>query len=699
MPTPLTLSTAPLEHPAMDYAFLRQEGIRHLERLAGSLWTDFNAHDPGITILEQLCYALTDLAYRINYELPDLLARANEDTSASLYSPGRVLTSESVTPTDLRQLVIDVAGVKNAWIERVEEQQTPLYFAEGEQQLSVTAPADAGSAVTLSGLYRVLIEKSDLDDIDGTAVQREVTRRLHAHRNLCEDFEEIRILPVQPVAVHARIEIGQVDDAEDLLARIYQCIAEYISPTIRFHTLSELLAAGKPVDEIFEGPWLERGFIDVEELRRLQRRTALRTSDLIREIMDVPGVRAVRDISLAVDTKREPWSINLDPEKTPKLALRASTIGLERNQLQASVNLDKVRETYEQRLRTATTFAPLPPEERDLRPPRGRDRGVGRYHSIQHQFPAAYGIGEMGLPDSAPPQRKAQAKQLKAYLMFFDQLLANYFAQLAVVKDLFSFNGATAQTYFWQALDEPGLRLNEVLRHDASTHLARLQQMTENPHASVESAGAPPRVDPRRKNRFLNHLIARFAEQFTDYSLLLYGAMAEGSSAAADKLIVDKQRFLKDYARISSARGTGFNYLAPWSDANRSGLESRVKRKLGMNEEQEEECFVVEHLLLRPMEDDKEQQAPLLAQARRKDPFSLQLSFVFPNWPRRFRDPSSGFRQFVEKVVREETPAHLTVYVQWLDKEAMTGFVAAYKDWVNKRCEYWQKRLGTEGRP
>ena len=45
----------------MDYAFLRQEGIRWLEQLAGDQWTDFNTHDPGITILEQLCYALTDL--------------------------------------------------------------------------------------------------------------------------------------------------------------------------------------------------------------------------------------------------------------------------------------------------------------------------------------------------------------------------------------------------------------------------------------------------------------------------------------------------------------------------------------------------------------------------------------------------------------------------------------------------------------
>ena len=44
-----TLATTSIEHPAMDYGFLRLEGIRHLERMAGGLWTDFNAHDPGIT--------------------------------------------------------------------------------------------------------------------------------------------------------------------------------------------------------------------------------------------------------------------------------------------------------------------------------------------------------------------------------------------------------------------------------------------------------------------------------------------------------------------------------------------------------------------------------------------------------------------------------------------------------------------------
>ena len=40
---------------------LREMGIEEIQKLSGKIWTDFNLHDPGVTILEQLCYALTDL--------------------------------------------------------------------------------------------------------------------------------------------------------------------------------------------------------------------------------------------------------------------------------------------------------------------------------------------------------------------------------------------------------------------------------------------------------------------------------------------------------------------------------------------------------------------------------------------------------------------------------------------------------------
>jgi len=78
--------------------------IRHLEGLAGHLWTDFNTSDPGVTILEQLCYAITDLAYRASHEVPDLLASSGGDPYRSLYSAATILTSHPVTLLDLRKV-------------------------------------------------------------------------------------------------------------------------------------------------------------------------------------------------------------------------------------------------------------------------------------------------------------------------------------------------------------------------------------------------------------------------------------------------------------------------------------------------------------------------------------------------------------------------------------------------------------------
>jgi len=530
----LTISNEPPEHPSMDYTFLRQEGIRHLERMTGQLWTDFNAHDPGITILEQVCYALTDLAHRINYELPDLLTSAGEQAyNHSLYSPARMLTSHPVTLSDLRKVVIDVEGVKNAWVEKVEAQQIPLYYHASEKALS-----------------------------------------------------------------------------------------------------------------------LQEG--------------------------------EVRNISISAGGTPQAWSLNLDANKAPKLNLDDSDISLVRNQLTATMDVENVKRRYNERLRHSATFHKLVPDERDVPPSPGRDRNVGNYYSLQHQFPATYGIGAMGLPESATPQRVVQAKQLKAYLMFFDQLLANYFSQLAHVTDLFSFSRHTARTYFSQPIDAPSLGLEGIRRSELSDHQGKLQQITENPHA-------PTDADFRRCNRFLNHLLARFAEQFTDYSLILYGAMPDEGISATEKLVQDKQTFLQDYPQISSARGTAFNYLQPWNSENCSGLEKRLQRKLGIVDAAER-FYVVEHILLRPMEGDEQQQAPLLTNAQRADPYSLQLSFVFPDWPPRFKNP--GFRAFIERTIREETLAHLIPYIHWLDQPAMAVFKDAYKDWVDKRRTYWRQKLG-----
>jgi len=78
------------------------------------------------------------------------------------------------------------------------------------------------------------------------------------------------------------------------------------------------------------------------------------------------------------------------------------------------------------------------------------------------------------------------------------------------------------------------------------------------------------------------------------------------------------------------------------------------------------------------------------------DPYSFQLTLVFADSNLRFKD--NKFRTFIETTVREETPAHLTVYIKWLDDVALTRFENAYQVFLNELKELstslqWPKKI------
>lgn len=637
----------------LNYAELRQRGIQHLERMTGRSWTDFNAHDPGITLLEGLCYALTDLSYRTEYDIADLLADGGSNPFASLHTPADILTTRAVTPDDLRRLVIDVEGVKNAWIEDVEERLP-------------------GTFVSLLGLYRVVVETST--EREGIQVRREVGRRLHKNRGLCEDFTDIVILDPLKVRVDATIEIGRVDDPVQTYAQILNAIAEVISPTIPFTSLETRLASGASIEEIFEGPLLEHGFITDTDLERAYRRVAIHSSDIIHAVMDVPGVRAVTEVIMRAGDTSNTWSLDIPADRAARLDRAFSRITLQNAGLPVAIGAPTTAEPSPRRIKVG-------PGAGMTHPP-ARNRNVGAYQSVQHLFPDLYGIGEPGLPNSATPQRKGRAKQLQAYLMLFDQLLANQFAQLAHVKDLFSIHptetGQLDCTYFAQTVDEPTLGLAKV----ANATLPMLVSMTERPADRIA-----------RRHRFLNHMLARFSENLNDR----YVAAGGDAPDALEKLVVHKQSFLEQYARISGSRGTAFDGLGPWGRANPSGLEERIKFKLGLFEDDGESMIVIEHLLTRPSQ--LHQFDWLFAQwpSNLTDPYSLKLTFVFPGDKGRFANKENDtypFREVVERTVRTQSPAHLGTYVVWLDDTAWDEFTVAHTEWRRRRREHLTSKLG-----
>lgn len=55
------------------YSELQEKTLKRLGELSGKVWTDFNAHDPGITISDYLNYALYDLHYRLQFPFENYL--------------------------------------------------------------------------------------------------------------------------------------------------------------------------------------------------------------------------------------------------------------------------------------------------------------------------------------------------------------------------------------------------------------------------------------------------------------------------------------------------------------------------------------------------------------------------------------------------------------------------------------------------
>src|SRR5262249_8593302 len=147
------------------------------------------------------------------------------------------LTCRPVRPDDLRRLVLDVEGVKNAWVEPLEQDMLLLYYHPDQGALSLSSDPPPSEPTKLKGLYRVVIEATDPPPGD---LQLNVVRRLHENRGLCEDFAEITVLSPQKIQVDATIEVGLVDDIGRLWGAMVQKIADVISPPVPFATLDDM---------------------------------------------------------------------------------------------------------------------------------------------------------------------------------------------------------------------------------------------------------------------------------------------------------------------------------------------------------------------------------------------------------------------------------------------------------------------------
>jgi hypothetical protein len=611
-PAGFTISKAPSE-TALDHAALYDVGLAEVRRLAAHVWTDHNVHDPGVTALELLSYAITDVALRASRPIEDLLTDDTHATTSQFKSARTLLPNRPLTIRDYRKLLIDLKDVRNAWL-----RPAPLtYFVNAREGKLVTTNAGGESVrpVSVQGLYEVRVEYTDavVTPEKQAEVNRRVLATLQVNRNLCEDFVAL-VIPVErqrfQICGEIELEPGRGQDASSIQAQIFFDVQQYLAPDVRNYSLAEMREATKPdgskyqVEEIFDGPALANGFIKDHELDASDiygddaspgtARRLIRLSDIISIVMDVPGVRAVRDF--LITPVGEPvvegrWVIPVEENRQPTLARNRSRLVYSKDGVPVVPDRELVERKYE-RL-TAEATAKVETERLDDLPiPLGRARHLERYYSLQNHFPATYGIGEDGLESGADARRHALALQLKAYLLVFDQILANFCAQVANLRELFSTSQTVDDTYFYQVVNT--LRGYERLYNVALETRPADQSIDGFILTALKKKFDEARdVHDDRRHRFLDHLISRYAERFHEYAAAVQSAIGTSSRL----LQRHKCRFLDSYPDAAGRRGAAYDYTAPapWNSSNVSGLEQRLALLLDINGTRRDLSVVPDH--------------------------------------------------------------------------------------------------------
>jgi uncharacterized protein len=605
MKTAVTISKQKPASSALDYAFLRAEGMKWIEKYSSDLWTDYNTHDPGITIMELLSYAITDLGYRTSFPLKDILSVSgnNEDNFKSqFYSAKEILPVRPVSDIDLRKLFIDIDGIRNAWLLKADES---LFVDLKNEHITAAKPDhDKFYQFSVNGIYDVKVEL-DMKASDGDEWNDEKRRKVfddlrqyfHKHRNLCEDLRNIELVEEQKIRICADVEIQPSANAFEVYAEILYQVQNYLSPDVKQYTLSEMRklkkANGEPyrTDEIFNGPVLKYGFIPDEEVKKSGLKRKIFLSDIISILMDVEHVIAVREVkfNFCNDEKeiKNEWVLCIDKGKKPGVCLDKMALHFYKDVVPVNANKQKAIDLFMQKMEE-DRLAKKDKNYGDHKYEKGVDRNVNTYRSLRHDLPLVYGVSDHGLPSHADVERRSQAKQLKAYLVFFDQLLGNYFSQLHHVKDLLRLEKPVTDvvmpnSYFYQKLTDIGETENIIdIEEKKKKEIIINTDDYANPGGTLAGIVSNFEKDTNRLNRFTDHLLSRFAEQFTDYAIQLYTL---SDNVSESELLAAKIQLLNEYPDLSKNRSAGYNYTeAPvWDSENVSGLEHRICRLLGIS--------------------------------------------------------------------------------------------------------------------
>ena len=437
----------------------------------------------------------------------------------------------------------------------------------------------------VNGLIRRLNKKI----VVATGSIREAQSRVDNNRILGTLKNSIDAARIQEIVVEAEIKINEVIDPVQLVTNLFLNIDRYLSPLPEVFSEAELKAAGLSTDQIYNGPLLDNGFLPDSSLRRqLGPTSVLFASDLINAMGGksgkiIPDDYKVLSFSFSSYLNNYKMSgpsdncLNLtnSDKYRPRLSIIKSKITIFKEGNIEEIVYDKakvVSDFLSLNVRTIKRVK-LDHTKSISFPQDDEPKNEEQYYSIQHEFPVTYGIGINTLPSTSTVARMAKSRQLKAYLLFYEQLLANSLNQLNALSQVFSLDKVAGSMM-------PAMPLYNVpdiaplLHSFLSSGLSFedfIANTTNGYKVSIGNALESPALFFVRKNRLLDHLLARFGEDLSSYTTFMlakkyidpsqvYPPTMTTEEKVQRKVLRDKLELLKEIASVEGERNQGTNF-------------------------------------------------------------------------------------------------------------------------------------------
>ncbi|OYQ36199.1 hypothetical protein CHU95_05260 [Niveispirillum lacus] len=397
--------------PAENPYWLKSQGIDALQQRVGDHWSLYNDVDPGVTLLEHLCWALSEVAYCAGFPIEDLLAGRNAPLAVPDQFPDQtdILSNQPVSADDYGKALFD---------------RLP-----GLRALQILSERD-GQGHPTGRQICYLAPQPHLDDAAIAQLARSAWHYLRCWRLPGHDVLPPRWLSPRPLRLSATILLLDARDAGEIADSCALALDRLAAPLPQRGGYHTWRAQGMDGAAIINGPRLEQGWIPgvLPPLPAM-----VRISALARLLADVPGVQAVLSLKLLADGKEEKqvalaeheivsWTLDLEFQADNRHCLRYQ--GPSR-----SPGVLAMKSAHAAKGIAAGIDLSAPP-------PAGQFRNLADYHPVQLTLPPNWGL--TGREVDRNSLQVAHARQLQGYLMPFEQLLANQFAQLANLGFLFS---------------------------------------------------------------------------------------------------------------------------------------------------------------------------------------------------------------------------------------------------------------------